>query len=160
MVDARLSDMPIKLTDFSHGGGCACKVGPDDLEHVLRQLPVPDDPSLLASFVTHGDAVVYQLSDDTALVLSVDFITPVVNDPYAFGAIAAANALSDVYALGARPVLALNVAGFATKTLPSAYSKALFAAGQTKCARPAPGSPAATRLTTMSQSTGWWCWDL
>jgi selenide, water dikinase len=132
MVDAKLSDLPIKLTDLSHGGGCACQIGPGDLELVLRQLPVPTDPKLLASVATGGDAVVYQLSDDAALVLSVDFITPVVNDAYAFGAIAAANALSDVYALGARPVLALNVAGFATKTLPASLLESIIRGGSDK----------------------------
>jgi selenium donor protein len=132
MVEAQLSNLPIKLTDLSHGGGCACKVGPADLEHVLSQLPAPTDPNLLASFATNGDAVVYQSSDDMALVLSVDFITPVVNDPYAFGAIAAANALSDVYALGARPVVALNVAGFATKTLPISLLESIIRGGSDK----------------------------
>jgi len=81
-------------------------------------LPIPDDPHLLSGFVGLDDAAIYRLNDSEALVLSVDYITPVVNDPYAFGAVAAANALSDLYAMGARPLLALNLVGFPLKTLP------------------------------------------
>ena len=81
-------------------------------------MPIPDDPRVLGSFGNLDDTALYRLNDDMALVLSVDYITPVVNDPYAFGAISAANALSDLYACGASPVLALNLVGFPTKTLP------------------------------------------
>jgi selenide,water dikinase len=81
-------------------------------------LPIPDDPHLLGGFTNLDDAAVYRLNDDLALVISVDYITPVVDDPYTFGAVAAANALSDLYAMGARPLLALNLVGFPVKTLP------------------------------------------
>lgn len=86
----------------------------------------------MASYATKDDAVVYQLNDDTALVLGIDYITPVVDDPYAFGAIAAANAFSDVYAMGARPVLALNLVGFATKTLPLSLLEEIMRGGSDK----------------------------
>jgi selenide, water dikinase len=86
----------------------------------------------MASYATKDDAVVYQLNDETALVLGIDYITPVVDDPYAFGAIAAANAFSDVYAMGARPVLALNLVGFATKTLPLSLLEEIMRGGSDK----------------------------
>jgi len=85
---------------------------------VLRYLPAPSDPNLLVGTNTADDAGVYRLSADTALVQTVDFFTPVVDEPYWFGAIAAANALSDVYAMGGRPLTALNIAGFPVGTLP------------------------------------------
>jgi len=87
-------------------------VGPATLAQVLRQLPVSADPALLVGLHTADDAAVYQLSEDLALIQTVDFFTPVVDDPYVFGQIAAANALSDVYAMGGRPLLALNIACF------------------------------------------------
>jgi len=85
---------------------------------VLRYLPTPEDPNILNGFHTLDDAAVYRLDENTALVQTVDYITPIVDDPYVFGAIAAANALSDIYAMGARPILALNLVGYPVKTLP------------------------------------------
>lgn len=85
---------------------------------MLRYLPAPTDPNILNGFHTLDDAAVYRLSGDLALVQTVDYITPIVDDPYTFGAIAAANALSDIYAMGARPILALNLVGYPVKTLP------------------------------------------
>ena len=76
------------------------------------------DPNLLSGFGRNEDAAIYRLNDDLAVVQTVDYITPVVDDPFAFGAIAAANALSDIYAMGARPILALNLVGYPAKTLP------------------------------------------
>lgn len=88
------------------------------MAQVLRQLPVVQDPNLLVGINTHDDAAVYRLSDDLALVQTVDYFTPIVDDPYDFGAIAVANALSDVYAMGGRPLLALNIVGFPVGKLP------------------------------------------
>lgn len=90
-----------------------------DLAYVLRQLPHPADPSLLIGDNPADDAAVYRLSDELALVQTVDFFTPVVDDPYTFGRIAAANSLSDVYALGGKPLTALNIVGFPIKSLPA-----------------------------------------
>ena len=84
----------------------------------MRFLPVPQDPKILSSFSSQDDSAVYQISEDLAVVQTVDYITPIVDDPYTFGAIAAANALSDIYAMGARPVTALNLVGYPIKTLP------------------------------------------
>lgn len=89
-----------------------------DLTYVLRHLPPRSDPNLLVGANPADDAAVYRLNDDLALVQTVDFFTPIVDDPYTFGQIAAANSLSDVYAMGARPITALNIVGFPIKTLP------------------------------------------
>jgi len=100
----------------------------------LRCLPSPTDPDLLSGFAHGADAAVYRLSDELALVKTVDYITPIVDDPFAFGAIAAANALSDIYAVGARPVLALNLVGFPVKTLPLSMLDEILAGGAAKLA--------------------------
>jgi selenide, water dikinase len=104
---------PIKLTSLSSKGGCGCKIGPADLMQVIRSLPkaVPN-PDLLVGLDTSDDAGVYRLSDDLALVQTVDFFTPIVDDPYSFGQIAAANALSDIYAMGGKPLTVLNIVAF------------------------------------------------
>ncbi|QGG56711.1 selenide, water dikinase SelD [Paenibacillus sp. FSL W8-1187] len=111
----------VKLTSLSSKGGCGCKIGPADLSQVLRQLPpsVPN-PDLLVGLDTSDDAGVYRLSADMALVQTVDFFTPIVDDPYAFGQIAAANAISDIYAMGGKPLTALNIVAFPIQTLDKA----------------------------------------
>jgi selenide, water dikinase len=104
---------PVRLTRFSHGAGCACKLSPDDLRTVLGLVRGLDgqsrDENLLVGFDTADDAAVYRLRDDLAIVVTTDFFTPIVDDPYDWGRIAATNALSDVYAMGGAPVLALNL---------------------------------------------------
>src|SRR5215211_2647990 len=107
----------IPLTSLSHGAGCGCKLGPGDLLPIVRALPRQDDPALLVGADTADDAGVYRLTDDLALVQTVDFFTPIVDDPYDFGRIAAANALSDVYAMGGRPLTALNLVAFPLERL-------------------------------------------
>lgn len=112
---------PVRLTQFSHGAGCACKLSPADLRTVLglvRATSAPDDPNLLVGFDTSDDAAVYRLRDDLAVVVTTDFFTPIVDDPYDWGRIAATNALSDVYAMGAVPLLALNLVGWPREGLP------------------------------------------
>ncbi|RYG74230.1 selenide, water dikinase SelD [Lentibacillus lipolyticus] len=108
----------IQLTSLSSKGGCGCKIGPADLENVLRSLPqATPNPNLLVGLDTSDDAGVYKLTDDLALVQTVDFFTPIVNDPYAFGQVAAANAISDVYAMGGTPITALNIVAYPISTL-------------------------------------------
>ena len=106
------------LTHFTQGLGCACKMKPQVLEKILADLPIPIDPNILVGSNTSDDAAVMKISDDSAVVLTVDFFTPIVDDPFSFGAIAAANALSDVYAMGAKPLFALNIVGFPSNRLP------------------------------------------
>jgi len=112
---------PVRLTEFSHGAGCACKLSPADLRTVLglvRANGAAADPDLLVGFDTSDDAAVYRLRDDLAIVVTTDFFTPIVDDPYDWGRIAATNALSDVYAMGATPLLALNLVGWPREGLP------------------------------------------
>lgn len=103
----------IKLTSLSTKGGCGCKIGPADLAQVLGNLPpaIPN-PNLLVGLDTSDDAGVYRLNDELALVQTVDFFTPIVDDPYSFGQVAAANAISDIYAMGGTPLTALNIVAF------------------------------------------------
>jgi len=113
-----MSNEPIRLTKLTKRGGCASKQPPGTLFPLLAKLPIITDPRVLIGTSTADDAAVYKLTDDIALVLTTDFFTPVVDDPYDFGAIAAANALSDVYAMGGTPTTALSLVGFPDTTLP------------------------------------------
>lgn len=106
------------LSTFSSAAGCACKIGQFDLSELLAKLPSVHDPNLLVGHGSADDAAVYRLGGGQALVQTVDFFTPVVDDPFLFGQIAAANALSDIYAMGARPILALALAAFPMSVLP------------------------------------------
>jgi selenide, water dikinase len=109
----------VKLTSLSHGAGCACKVPAALLAPLVQALPQPSDPNLLVGVATSDDAGVYRLRDDLALVQTADFFTPIVDDPYDFGRIAATNALSDVYAMGGRPLSALNLVAWSVAELGS-----------------------------------------
>lgn len=102
----------VKLTEFSKSAGCAAKIGPGILAEVVGRLPAVMDENLLVGVETADDAAVYRVSDELALIQTVDFFPPMVDDPFTFGQIAAANALSDVYAMGGEPRLALNVVAF------------------------------------------------
>ena len=102
----------VRLTDYVTSGGCACKIGPHILERVLKAVTPVTNERVLADMTGADDAGVYQISDQLALVQTLDFFTPVVNDPTLFGKIAAANALSDVYAMGGIPLTAMNIVGF------------------------------------------------
>ncbi len=107
-------------------GGCSAKIPPKQLEEILKYLPLPEDPNILVSIDTHDDAGVYKVNDDLALVFTTDFFPPVCSDPYEFGQIAAANSISDVYAMGGTPVIALNIMMFpASKLPPEAYKDIL-----------------------------------
>ncbi len=108
----------IRLTQFTHGLGCACKMQPADLENVLKKLPLITDPNVLVGNASGDDAAVYLINKEQAVVQTLDFFTPIVDDPYDFGAIAAANALSDIYAMGAKPLFALNIVAFPVQRLP------------------------------------------
>jgi selenide,water dikinase len=112
---------PIRLTRFSHGAGCACKLSPDDLHTLLGLVQGFDntgDPDLLVGLDTSDDAAVYRLRSDLAIIFTADFFTPIVDDPYDWGRVAAANALSDVYAMGGTPLLCLNLVAWPREGLP------------------------------------------
>ena len=106
------TEQSVRLTQLVKAGGCASKLPPGSLRAVLSKLPVQSDPNLLVGFETSDDAGIYRIAPDTALVQTVDFFTPLVDDPFLFGQIAAANALSDVYAMGGKPVSALALVCF------------------------------------------------
>ncbi|MEA2146499.1 MAG: selenide, water dikinase [Solirubrobacteraceae bacterium] len=109
--------MPVALTSLSHGAGCGCKLPAAAIGPLLQGLVLPSNPNVLVGFETSDDAGVYRLRDDLALVQTVDFFTAIVDDPFDFGAIAATNALSDIYAMGATPVSALNLVAFSLADL-------------------------------------------
>src|SRR5260221_4320329 len=125
----------IRLTEFSHGGGCGCKIAPAILSDILAASPVRGLPQeLLVGTETADDAAVYKLNDSQALVATTDFFTPIVDDPYDFGRIAATNAISDIYAMGGRPIMALAIVGMPLEKLPVSVIRAILAGGESVCA--------------------------
>jgi selenide,water dikinase len=125
---------PIRLTQFSHGGGCGCKIAPGLLTEILKggsRLPVP--PELLVGIETSDDAAVYKLNDEQALIATTDFFMPIVDDPYDFGRIAATNAISDVYAMGGRPIMALALVGMPINVLPAEVIARILEGGESVC---------------------------
>ncbi len=125
----------IRLTSFSHGGGCGCKIAPGVLSEILRGargLPVPKE--LLVGIETADDAAVYKLNDTQALIATTDFFMPIVDDPYDFGRIAATNAISDVYAMGGTPIMALALVGMPIDKLPLEVIGKILEGGESVCA--------------------------
>ena len=120
----------VRLTQFARCAGCAAKMGPGDLSEALRGLERRDDPRLLVGRETFDDAGVFQLRDDLALVQTVDFFAPIVDDPYDFGRVAATNALSDVFAMGGEPLTAMNIVGFPVGQLPLSVLGDILRGGQ------------------------------
>jgi selenide, water dikinase len=123
-----------RLTSLSHGGGCGCKIAPGVLSEILKSgsgLPVP--PELLVGIETADDAAVYRLNDEQALIATTDFFMPIVDDPFDFGRIAATNAISDVYAMGGRPIMALALVGMPINVLSTDTIGKILAGGQAVC---------------------------
>ena len=126
---------PIRLTQFSSGGGCGCKIAPGVLTELLAATPARSLPKdLLVGTESSDDAAVYRLNDSQALIATTDFFTPIVDDPYDFGRIAATNALSDIYAMGGRPFMALAVVGMPLDKLPLEAIQKILAGGESVCA--------------------------
>ncbi|WP_179405355.1 selenide, water dikinase SelD [Burkholderia guangdongensis] len=124
-----------RLTSLSHGGGCGCKIAPGVLSELLkRSTPPALFPDLLVGTETADDAAVYRLNDEQAIVATTDFFMPIVDDPYDFGRIAATNALSDVYAMGGKPILALALVGMPINVLPHDTIAAVLRGGEAVCA--------------------------
>ncbi|HEY2603776.1 MAG TPA: selenide, water dikinase SelD [Thermoleophilaceae bacterium] len=120
----------VKLTALSHGAGCACKLSPAELHPLLAELPRSDDPNVLVGSDTADDAAAYRVSDDLAILTTVDFFTPIVDDPYDFGRIAATNALSDIYAMGGEPLTALNLVAYSLEDLGGDVLREILRGGQ------------------------------
>ena len=131
-------DFPIRLTQYSHGGGCGCKIAPAVLRDILADTPFASHlaaayPDLLVGIEHSDDAAVYRLNDTQAIVATTDFFMPIVDDPYEFGRIAATNALSDVYAMGGRPLFALAIVGMPIGKLPNEVIRQILAGGESVC---------------------------
>ena len=123
-----------RLTSLSHGGGCGCKIAPGVLSEILKntnKMPMP--PELLVGIETADDAAVYQLTDEIALIATTDFFMPIVDDPYDFGRIAAANAISDVYAMGGKPIMALALVGMPINVLSTEVIGRILEGGEAVC---------------------------
>jgi selenide,water dikinase len=126
---------PIRLTSFSHGGGCGCKIAPGVLAEILKNstgFPVPS--ALMVGIETSDDAAVYKLNDEQALIATTDFFMPIVDDPFDFGRIAATNAISDVYAMGGTPIMALALVGMPINQLPLDVIGKIIQGGESICA--------------------------
>lgn len=124
-----------RLTSLAHGGGCGCKLSPGVLRDILARMPAAGAfPQLLVGTETSDDAAVWRLNDTQALVATTDFFTPVVDDPFDFGCIAATNALSDIYAMGANPIFALAIVGMPVSVMPVDMIQAILAGGASVCA--------------------------
>ena len=128
-------EQKIKLTSFSHGGGCGCKIAPGVLSEILKNstgFPVPKE--LMVGIETADDAAVYKLNDEQALIATTDFFMPIVDDPFDFGRIAATNAISDVYAMGGTPIMALALVGMPINKLPIETIGQIIRGGESICA--------------------------
>ena len=129
-------DMQVRLTQFSHGGGCGCKIAPGVLEQILAKgTPGILPRDLLVGIETSDDAAVYRINDHQAIVATTDFFMPIVDDPFDFGAIAATNAISDVYAMGGQPLFALALVGMPVNQIPLDVIRRILEGGESVCAR-------------------------
>jgi selenide, water dikinase len=126
--------MKVDLMQMVEHGGCSAKISPKQLDAILKLLPLPVDPNILVDIDTQDDAGVYKVNDELALVLTTDFFPPVCSDPYEFGQIAAANSISDVYAMGGEPVVALNIMMFPADRLPMEAYAEIIKGGSDKAA--------------------------
>jgi selenide,water dikinase len=126
----------VRLTQYSHGAGCGCKISPRVLSEILQKVPrqIPD-PRLLVGYDTRDDAAVYAIDDKTAMISTTDFFMPIVDDPFDFGAIASVNAISDVYAMGGKPILAIAILGWPVAKLDAAVAGDVLQGARDACSR-------------------------
>ncbi len=124
----------VRLTQYSHGAGCGCKISPKVLDEILKSnLSIPEDKNLLVGNSSKDDAAVYDLENGMALISTTDFFMPIVDDAFDFGRIAAANSISDVYAMGGKPLMAIAVLGWPVEKLPTALAQKVIEGGRTIC---------------------------
>ena len=132
---AHMSLSKIKLTEYSHGAGCGCKISPKVLNTILAsQLPIFEDPNILVGNQTRDDAAVYKLNDQTGIISTTDFFMPIVDDPFTFGRIAATNAISDIYAMGGTPIMAIAILGWPVNVLSAEVAQQVVDGGRQACA--------------------------
>src|SRR5690625_1023278 len=127
-------NLMVRLTQFAAGGGCACKVPAGELEQLVSGLSSFPDPNLLVGLENGDDAAAVRINEEQAVISTADFFTPIVDDPYDFGRIAAANALSDVYAMGGEPIVALNLLSWPRDTLDFSLAAEVMRGGADVCA--------------------------
>ena len=133
--DSRLLTTDYRLTHYSHGAGCGCKIAPKVLDEILKSsLVLPDNDKLLVGNHSRDDAAVYDLGNGTALISTTDFFMPIVDDPIDFGRIAAANSISDVYAMGGKPIMAIAILGWPVEKLPVEIAQKVVEGGRAICA--------------------------
>ena len=126
----------IKLTQFSHGSGCGCKISPQVLEQILSTFEKPAEfPDLLVGNATKDDAAVYRIDGDKAIISTTDFFMPIVDDAFQFGGIASANALSDVYAMGGKPLMAIAILGWPVDKIPTSVAQQVMEGARAICAK-------------------------
>lgn len=148
-----------RLTDLAHGGGCGCKLSPAVLREILAGVPQAGlFPNLLVGTETSDDAAVWRLNDQQALVATTDFFMPVVDDPFDFGRIAATNAISDIYAMGASPIFALAIVGMPIGKLATEQISAILAGGAAVCAEA--GIPVAGGIPSTASNRSMASWRL
>lgn len=127
---------PIKLTQYSHGAGCGCKIAPSVLEKILHsQLPKANFPNLLVGNESKDDAAVYDLGDGTCVISTTDFFMPIVDDPFMFGSIASVNAISDIYAMGGSPIMAIAILGWPISKLSEEVAQQVLEGARDVCAK-------------------------
>ena len=124
----------VKLTQYSHGSGCGCKISPKVLDSILKsQLVIPEDDKLLVGNQTRDDAAVYDIGNDQAIISTTDFFMPIVDDPFNFGRIAATNAISDIYAMGGKPIMAIAILGWPLDKLSPEVAQKVVDGGRSTC---------------------------
>jgi selenide,water dikinase len=124
----------VKLTQYSHGAGCGCKISPNVLDRILKSnFALPGDKNLLVGNSSKDDAAVYNMGNGTALISTTDFFMPIVDDPYNFGRIASANAISDVYAMGGKPILAIAILGWPINILEPEIAQQVIEGSRSIC---------------------------
>src|SRR5262245_28099071 len=132
----RMETKTVRLTQYSHGAGCGCKISPRVLSEILQNVPLQTpDPRLLIGYDTRDDAAVYAIDDKNAIISTTDFFMPIVDDPFDFGAIAAVNAISDVYAMGGQPLLAIAILGWPVNKLDAAIAADVLKGARDACSR-------------------------
>lgn len=130
-----MSDVSVRLTEYSHGAGCGCKISPKVLDQILvSKLQLPDFPGLLVGTSSKDDAAAYDLGDGQVVLSTTDFFMPIVDDPFDFGRIAATNAISDIYAMGGRPLMAIAILGWPVNVLPPEVAQQVVDGGRQACA--------------------------
>ncbi|MEH6606491.1 MAG: selenide, water dikinase SelD [Pseudomonadales bacterium] len=129
-----MQETPIKLTEYSHGAGCGCKISPQVLDVILAsQLDIGDDPNLLVGNSTKDDAAAYDMGNGKVILSTTDFFMPIADDPFDFGRIAATNAISDIYAMGGTPMMAIAILGWPINTLPAEVAQQVVDGGRQAC---------------------------